>query len=45
MNVAVFSDTHSNTGRMVAELLFHSLSGGPCASALATWTLIEKESS
>ena len=34
-----------NVGRMVAELLFHSLSGGPCASALATWTLIEKESS
>ena len=34
-----------NVGRMVAELLFHSLSGAPCASALAPWTLIEKESS
>ena len=34
-----------NVGRMVAELLFHSLSGEACASALAPWTLIEKQSS
>jgi hypothetical protein len=30
---------------MVAELLFHHLSGEQCASALVPWTLIEKESS
>lgn len=34
-----------NVGRMVAELLFRHLAGEPCASALAPWTLVEKESS
>ena len=34
-----------NVGRMAAELLFRHLRGETCASALAPWTLIEKESS
>ena len=34
-----------NVGRMAAELLFRQLRGESCASALAPWTLIEKESS
>lgn len=33
-----------NVGRMAAELLFRHLRGEDCASALAPWTLIEKES-
>ena len=34
-----------NVGRMAAELLFRHLRGESCASALAPWVLIEKESS
>ena len=34
-----------NVGRMAAELLFRHLRGESCASALAPWDLIEKESS
>ena len=34
-----------NVGRMVAELLFRHLGGESCASSLAPWTLVEKESS
>ncbi len=34
-----------NVGRMVAELLFRYLGGESCASALAPWVLVEKESS
>ncbi len=34
-----------NVGRMVAELLFRHLGGETCASALAPWALVEKESS
>lgn len=34
-----------NVGHMAAELLFRHLRGENCASALAPWTLVEKESS
>lgn len=34
-----------NVGRMAAELLFRHLAGETCASALAPWVLVEKESS
>ena len=34
-----------NVGRMAAELLFRHLRGEDCASALAPWVLVEKESS
>ena len=34
-----------NVGRMAAELLFRILRGEACASALAPWVLVEKESS
>ena len=34
-----------NVGRMAAELLFRHLNGESCVSALAPWTLVEKESS
>ena len=33
-----------NVGRMAAELLFRHLRGEKCASALAPWTLVQKES-
>ena len=33
-----------NVGRMAAELLFQHLRGEKCSSALAPWTLIQKES-
>ena len=34
-----------NVGRMAAELLFRHMNGEECTSALAPWTLVEKESS
>ena len=43
----ITSLTHEphNVGRMAAELLFRYIRGESCASKLAPWTLIEKESS
>ena len=43
----ITSLTHGqyNVGRLAAELLFRHLRGEECASELAPWTLVEKESS
>ncbi|MBR0445060.1 MAG: GntR family transcriptional regulator [Clostridia bacterium] len=43
--ITSLSHADYNVGRMAAELLFRHMSGEPCASELAPWTLIEKESS
>ena len=43
--ITSLSHAQYNVGRLAAEMLFRHLRDEPCASALAPWVLVEKESS